>query len=411
MSEVGLAPSRVRRPSLPLTGTVSGIVAVGTKELRGRMRGRRAFVVLTVYLALLAGFAWMVEIMSERSVGSYLGTAAFASAQVGREIFKGLLLLETILVVFLAPSFTAGTISLEREKQTLDLLIATPISSPAIVLGKLVSALAYLFLLVVSSIPLTAIVFVFGGVAPDDVVRGYVVLITTAVGLGAVGLFFSALARRTQAATVLTYFAVLALTAGSAFVFAFWSTMANSTSDGGVIREDRAPLPLPSLGRQPPTALMWLNPLAAQADVACGAQLGFSSGDVFDPCYVVAKITAGGSETVVPPVDVKPLPMPLPGAGADVIVRLPDVVDASRPGAGQAAGVLPQPEPVEVRYRDRIWPASAAAWLTLSTVLVLGSVWLVGPTRRPRPLAALARVAGTLRRVGSLARRRKGQTG
>ena len=38
------------------------------------------------------------------------------------------------------PASTAGAISLEREKQTLDLLVTTPISSLAIVLGKLLSA-------------------------------------------------------------------------------------------------------------------------------------------------------------------------------------------------------------------------------------------------------------------------------
>jgi len=323
MTSLSLPRVGGRRPALPLAGALNGIVAIGTKELRGRMRGRRAFVVLTVYLALLAVFAWMVQLMNERTVSSYLGTAAFASAQIGREIFKALLLLETVLVVFLAPSFTAGAISLEREKQTLDLLAVTPISSPAIVVGKLVSALAYLFLLIVSSIPLMAIVFVFGGVAPDDVLRGYLVLAATAIGLGSVGLFFSALARRTQAATVLTYFTVLAVTAGTAFVFAFWSTMASSPSFGGV-RLDQGPLPTPDLGRRPPAALMWLNPLAAQADVACGAQLGFSTGDIFDPCYLVAQITATSDVgIVVPPVDVKPMPMPvpgpgvLPGAGAD----------------------------------------------------------------------------------------------
>ena len=44
-------------------------------------------------------------------------------------IFSGLLLVETLLVLVLAPAFTTGAISLEREKQTLDLLVATPLST------------------------------------------------------------------------------------------------------------------------------------------------------------------------------------------------------------------------------------------------------------------------------------------
>ncbi|HYH93978.1 MAG TPA: hypothetical protein VD763_12515, partial [Candidatus Saccharimonadales bacterium] len=107
-----------------------GIAAIGVKELRGRMRGRRAFIILTIYLLLLAGFALMVETIIERSYSTNFGqSSAFASASIGQGIFAALLMLMTLQVVFLAPSSTAGAISLEREKQTLDLLVTTPISS------------------------------------------------------------------------------------------------------------------------------------------------------------------------------------------------------------------------------------------------------------------------------------------
>ena len=94
-------------------------------------------------------------------------SSAFAGAAIGQGIFAALLMLMTLQVVFLAPSSTSGSISLEREKQTLELLIATPISSLAIVVGKLLSALVYVFLLIAASLPLMAVVFVYcGGVGP-----------------------------------------------------------------------------------------------------------------------------------------------------------------------------------------------------------------------------------------------------
>ena len=129
------------------------------------MRGRRAFVALTFYLTLLAGFAWMLEALQASAFqNSGFGGATYQSSQIGTGIFAGLLILQTLLILILAPAFTTGAISQEREKQTLDLLVTTPISSLSIVLGKLFSALAWAFLLVVASIPLTAMVFVFGGV-------------------------------------------------------------------------------------------------------------------------------------------------------------------------------------------------------------------------------------------------------
>src|SRR5262245_20884120 len=101
-----------RSPLGGLRRTAGGLGAVGVKELRGRMRGRRAFVVLSVYLVLLAGFTWMVELIMERAYSTGFGAnGAFASAAIGQGIFVGLVMLETLLVAFLAPLATAGSIS------------------------------------------------------------------------------------------------------------------------------------------------------------------------------------------------------------------------------------------------------------------------------------------------------------
>ena len=233
------------RPFGALRDVGNGIVAVGVKELRGRMRGRRAFVVLTVHLLLVGGFAWMVETFAERSVTSGFGGSLSASADIGRQLFTALMLLLTLIVLVLAPASTAGAISLEREKQTLDLLATTPISSLAIVLGKLLSALSWVFLLLLASIPVSALVFTFGGVAPDDLVRGYLVLVVSAIGFGSVGLFVSALVKRTQAATVINLVTVLALTAGTTVLFIFWTAMGSVQAfagDGAVGVRDSGPI-------------------------------------------------------------------------------------------------------------------------------------------------------------------------
>lgn len=362
-----------------LSAAAAGVGAIGAKELRGRMRGRRAFVILTVYLVLLGGFAWMVEAINEQSLRNvYANQAAYASANIGRAIFSALLMLETLLVVVLAPAFTAGAISLEREKQTLDMLATTPISSLAIVVGKLFSALVYVFILVFASIPLAALVFVFGGVAPDDVVRGYVVLIATAIGIGSLGLFFSALARRTQAATIMSYFAVLAATLGTAFVFVFWSAFSSVSvrADGTIARST-----------QPPEALMYLNAYFAQADVLCGTE-GIESYGQF--CSQVAWITGKDLFGVTFPSEpvVKPAFGEAPAFGG---VNVAD--DAGGRGvAADVAAPLIEAQPVGLT-RDTFWPKSVAAWLVLSLILTALSVQLVSPTRRWRP-----RLPGILRR-------------
>jgi ABC-type transport system involved in multi-copper enzyme maturation permease subunit len=369
---------RGRRPSLQIN---SGISAIIVKELRGRMRGRRAFVIITIHVLLLTALAWMFMRLNEESISSlssYGGQATYASAQIGRGIFISLLMLQTLIVAVLAPAATAGAISSEREHQTLDLLAVTPISSLAIVLGKLFSALAWLFVLILASIPVTALVFVFGGVTPDDMVRGYVVLFATVIGLGSVGIFFSALTRRTGASTGLTFVTTLGLVIGTVFVWFFLSSTAEVSPTG--------------LRRQPSEALLYLNPFVAQADVACGTEEGGFGGS----CGLISGIM-GPVDQFVPPSE-PDFPRPVPGGVPDGGVDFGPFPNANGGGEGQViianGGRFggPDADPNTVigaaasdPWRDRFWPKSVLSFLFLAAVMVFGAVQFVTPTRRWRP--------------------------
>ncbi|HEX5149533.1 MAG TPA: ABC transporter permease [Candidatus Limnocylindrales bacterium] len=362
----GAAVARFRGLRSPLPGLAriaGGIGAVGVKELRGRMRGRRAFIILTIYLLLLGGFAWMVELIMERTYSfGFGGNGTYATASIGQGIFAALLMLETLQVAFLAPASTAGAISLEREKQTLELLVVTPITSLAIVLGKLLSALVYVWLLIAASIPLTAVVFLYGGVAPEDVLRGYLVLIVTALGLGSFGLFCSSLVKRTQAATAITIFGVLAMTIGSVFVLIFWQAMSPAQQfdrNGQLIETDRG---------RPPEAVVYLNPFFAQVDVLCGTETSFGGW-----CSIESSLlqTQNGVAFQGGPVQA-PVPLIDPSGGKDGFVVAPDVAFA--PADVQPFGVA----------RDAFWPKSVIAWLVLSVAFILLTVQFVSPTRRWR---------------------------
>jgi ABC-type transport system involved in multi-copper enzyme maturation permease subunit len=356
-------PSRSRRLGAFLRA-IGGISAIGVKELRGRMRGRRAFVILTIYLALLGGFALMVETLVQRSYETgFGGSSAFASAAIGQGIFAALLMLMTLQVAFLAPSSTAGAISLEREKQTLELLIATPISSLAIVIGKLLSALVYVFLLIAASIPLMAVVFVYGGIAPEDVVNGYIVLIATALGLGSFGLLCSSLVKRTTAATAVTIFGVLAMTIGTAFVLIFWAAMGTFDNNGNRVGG--------LFGMRPPAVLAYVNPFIAQADVMCGTEATFG-GAWCSGVQALVPTTDGVTFQNVP---AQP-PMILDNTGGARVN-----VDV---GVGVAVDDV-APAPAIFGGRDPLWVKSVATWLILSVVFLVLSVQFVSPTRRWHP--------------------------
>lgn len=181
------------------------------KELRGRMRGARAFVVLTAYLVLMSGFMLLLYILTASARDVYGFTSG---GQIGRVLFAGIVGIELFLVTFIAPAFTAGAISGERERQTYDLLRTTLLPPRALVTGKMVSALSYVFLLLLAAIPLQSIAFLFGGVSEMEVILAFVILLVTSVMLGGVGIYFSATAPRTLAANVTTYAATLSITIG-----------------------------------------------------------------------------------------------------------------------------------------------------------------------------------------------------
>lgn len=185
---------------------------VTTKELRGRMRGMRAFAVMTVYLLLMAGFAVLLYILYGSALSVSDGAAQ--GGQIGRTLFTGIVGVELFLVTFIVPAFTAGAITGERERQTYDLLRTTLLPASAFVVGKLLSALSYVFLLLLAAIPLQSIAFLFGGVSEVEIVLAFVILLVTAILLGTIGLFFSAIMKRTLTASIATYGFALAITIG-----------------------------------------------------------------------------------------------------------------------------------------------------------------------------------------------------
>lgn len=177
------------------------------KELRGRMRGARAFVVLTIYLSLVIFFmalAYSTQILDRSTIEGTLD-----GGEIGRLLFSVVIYVELFLVMFITPTVTTNAISGEHESQTYDLLRTTLLPEKSLVAGKLFSALAYILLLLLATIPLQGIALVFGGVSIEEIVVMQSILMVTACFFGAVGVYFSASTRRTLRANMLTYAVIM----------------------------------------------------------------------------------------------------------------------------------------------------------------------------------------------------------
>jgi ABC-type transport system involved in multi-copper enzyme maturation permease subunit len=191
------------------------------KELRSRMRTGRASLMISFYLLTLAGVGWFTYVVVGRQAAGGVANGQL-SVHVGTTIFRALAVWQLVLILFIAPVLTAAAIAGEKERQTLDLLLCTRVRPSSIVIGKLVASLLFALLLLVASVPVFSVVFLFGGVELSQVIGVAAVLGVTAVVFGAIGLLCSTVMRRPTGATVVAYitaFLYLIVPLGTSIIF------------------------------------------------------------------------------------------------------------------------------------------------------------------------------------------------
>lgn len=167
-----------------LTGPIFG------KELRVSSRRGRSYALRFFYIALLTVFVAIVWI----SVVEYRGGAAFQQSRMaaaGKQIVATVVFFQFIAMQVLAIVMLSSAISDELYHRTLGLLMTTPIGSLQIVMGKVLSRLLQLVLLLAISLPILAIVRILGGVPWDYLLSGLCITLTAALFAGSVSLLLS----------------------------------------------------------------------------------------------------------------------------------------------------------------------------------------------------------------------------
>jgi hypothetical protein len=177
------------------------------EELRRRFRGGRGQLVLLLYGLLL------VLLLLAAAAMANLGDNPREWAEFGKTLWARVLLPgQLVAMILLTPGLTAGAISMERERGTLDLLFLTPLASLTIVTNKFLGATGQMLIVVLSGLPVIATVFLYGGVSPAELLGGYLLILVTGLTYAALGFLASCLFRRTTTAVVWSYgFMLLAL--------------------------------------------------------------------------------------------------------------------------------------------------------------------------------------------------------
>ena len=97
----------------------------------------------------------------------------------------------------------------------------TTMKPSEIILGKLSASFSTMFILIVSSFPLLAVSFVYGGITFYDVCLLLLCYVAVALLTGSMGICFSAIFKRSTIATVVTYGILILIAAGTYAVNVF----------------------------------------------------------------------------------------------------------------------------------------------------------------------------------------------
>ncbi|TCT15559.1 ABC-type transport system involved in multi-copper enzyme maturation permease subunit [Natranaerovirga pectinivora] len=179
------------------------------KELKLTTRSWKFAMMILVYTGVIAAIGLFIfyQILENLAYSSNL--------QEFTMLYVVLASLQFGLILFVAPALTAGAISGERERQTLEILMSTPLRSSSILIGKLLSSISTITLLVVASTPVLALMFIFGGISIPQLfgLLGY--YLVTVIFVGSVGIFVSTAFKRTTVSNVITYAIGLMLVLGT----------------------------------------------------------------------------------------------------------------------------------------------------------------------------------------------------
>lgn len=181
------------------------------KEMRSRMRGIRAPILVFIATGITIAIGLLI-LAPQWEDASFTDVNAVGQhmADMGHSLFVGLMIVEGILCALISPALTAGAISIEREQQTLELLLLTRLTSANLVLGKLLSSLSFVLIILLCSLPVGAISFLLGGVDPPQFLWSLGVIISVVVVFGAIGIYCSARFAKTTTAVVVAYTICLA---------------------------------------------------------------------------------------------------------------------------------------------------------------------------------------------------------
>ncbi|ACM59202.1 ABC-2 family transporter [Caldicellulosiruptor bescii] len=185
-----------------------------TKEIKQRTRGLK-------FSFTIAGWLLLMTLFTIMFLTSYAKPVVVVSS------YRGFFTTFCILLIFLFAGFfgllvvilSSQAIAKEKENQTLDILLSTPLTNFEIVVGKMIAAAGEAVILFFSAVPILVLLYFYGITSMGNILLIMLYVFVLILFYGSLSLLLSTVIKKSIAATVIVVSIVIASTIFSYFIF------------------------------------------------------------------------------------------------------------------------------------------------------------------------------------------------
>jgi hypothetical protein len=175
------------------------------KEYRQRARGNATLGLIMTYTIILGAVAFFVYFTSFPSLADRTKT----SGEVGLVMSISVFITQMIMALMLSLSLNASTVASEKDQETFDLLNLTLFKSYEVVVGKYLSSTGFLFLLVVTALPIYALAFTFGGLSLEAFWQLAAIVAGMTLFISSIGILMSLVSEDVRTALGRSFFVLI----------------------------------------------------------------------------------------------------------------------------------------------------------------------------------------------------------
>lgn len=185
-------------------------------------------------------------------------------ADLTRNFFTVFIITQSLIILVVTPGAIAGCISDEKERRTLEFILATDLNDREILFGKFLSRVLGVIFFVLAGLPILAMLQFFGGIDPNLMILSTIATLNTIFSLASLSVVSSVWCRRSRDAILLSYLVILLYIITSSISFGIAQSLSSNIPQITVLGYTLSEKDFLE-------SFAWGNPLTATAEIFLGS--------------------------------------------------------------------------------------------------------------------------------------------